>query len=184
MKRVVIGSIVAIPLLLAVSFTWQAPPTGPPEGGNQIQIGTDLALGTDETAVRKVLSARYDLRELDSDKHGTANWLVAAKGDPSHVAGVLGFKEGKLVFATKRWLQRDEDRERGVQTARAVYGILTELVSHGEATCIVSSEQRESPDLSAKTATVRCGHKSLEVLLTARPGETETVEINEVLKPN
>jgi hypothetical protein len=180
MKEILVWSL-AIPALLLAEFALQGPSAVRAKRKDQIQIGTDLALGMDEADVRKALSARYDLRKVEIDNSGKVNWLVSDRDNPPHVAGVLTFRDGKLLFATKRWLQRDEDRQKGLQTARAVYGVLSAFADHGEASCTVSAEQKESPDLSAKTASVRCGRKSLELLISARPGEDETVEVNESL---
>jgi hypothetical protein len=148
-----------------------------------IWLGTDLQLGVSEAEVRQSLAAKYDLRrEVSVPGTGKGTWMVTEKGKPSEVLGVVTFKEEKLYFVTKRWLSRLEDQEAGVQTARAIYGILSEFVRQGETSCSIKTDHKETPSFSTQVASVACGQKHVDILVSSTPGNPDSVDINENLQ--
>jgi hypothetical protein len=183
MKGFVTGLALGIFVLPLAGFAYQNLSSNQVTRQDHIWLGADLQLGASEADVRKSLAAGYDFRKGAGDA-GTAKgtWMVTEKGKPSEVLGVVTFKEERLYFVTKRWIRRIEDQEKGVQTARAIYGVLSEFEKQGETSCGVKTDHQETPSFSTQIATVACGQKHLEILVSSTPGNPDSVDINESLQ--
>ena len=183
MRGFAAGFALGVVILPLAGFAYQSLSSNQATRQDHIWLGTDLQLGASEADVRKSLAAEYDFRKGDRDAGtGKGTWIVTPKGKPSEVLGVVTFKEEKLHFVTKRWLSRIEDQEAGVQTARAIYGVLSEFVKQGETSCNVKTDHQETPGFSVQNASVACGQKHLEILVGSTPGNPDSVDINESLQ--
>ena len=181
MKRFLPGFVLGLMIFPSAGFTYQTLSSNQAAHQDHIRLGADLQLGASETDVRKSLAAGYELRKEDGGL-GTNkdSWLVTQKGKPE-ILGVITFKDGRLHFATKRWLSRVEDQEADVRTARAIYGVISDFVKQGETSCNIKSDHQETPTFSTQIASVVCGSKHLEILVTSAPGNADSVDINESL---
>jgi len=179
MKGIVVGLTLGCLTLCLAGLGYQASSQSRASRQDYISLGSNLELGTSESDVRNALAKNYDLvREASAAGH----WLVAEKDKPAEVLGVVAFKNGRLDFVTKRWLTRTEDQKGSAQGAKAVYAVLSEFIRQGERSCVIKTEEQQTPNLSTKISTIACGPKHLELLVNSIPGEADTVDINESLQ--
>ena len=71
-----------------------------------IWIGIPLRLGMPRDAIIATLNENYGVTKM---KTGTGDdWIVTDKMKPSIWEGYLGFRDGKLTYASRSWTHGDE----------------------------------------------------------------------------
>ncbi len=122
----------------------------------------DLTLGMSEGAVLTKLAESYNLEKGEPPpglraKGITSMWVVNAKvKGEDH--GALFFASGKLHAVSKNLPERDD-----VEFARQLYFAMRDLELEGDSQCSIKTDNMEGPDFGDKTATLRCGKKSLVI---------------------
>ena len=140
---------------------------------------TDLTLGMSRADVMKLIPDRYEVRKNETKG---IDWLIAKKDHPEGPFVALVFAEGKLTQVTNPWLDNStRSSQGGIEVGRAVYGVVSTFVDQGETACVLRLDHTETPTISAKSATVRCGQHDLSVGVAAQAGAGETVEVQESL---
>ena len=128
------------------------------ESTAELSVGmVDLRLGMQKDALLDKLSADYALRKL-----GDNQWAVQGKPASygSIIYGSIGFKDGKLAHATKRWTQGDESK---FTFAQAIYGALDEFMEEHRQACFLNTETSHSPIAERKVAHLTCGLKRINI---------------------
>jgi hypothetical protein len=90
----------------------------------------------------------------------SAGYEVIGKGDSRTVLigdspELIGFKNGRLVYATREWYSPGQDE------MEVVIRALTYLASHGGTSCSIVQGRMNTPDGSADEIFVVCGERSL-----------------------
>ncbi len=112
----------------------------------------------------------------------SAGYEVTGKGDSRTVLvgdlpELIGFKNGKLEYATREWYTAGQDE------IEVVIRALTDLASHGGSSCSIAPGRMNTPDGSADEIFVVCGERSLMFVkgktIVKGAGETPVVEVQE-----
>jgi len=148
-------------------------------------LGVDLSLGMSEDAtVKKLAESGYNLRKLEPPedlrrKGATSMWVVGEKGEgkKSRIIGSMLFASGKLVNVHRDLLPEGDEVEFG----RQLYFAMHSLEVEGNSRCTIETINRETPDLSWKTATLTCGKKTIFIELQKFQKQDESVQLNEEL---
>jgi hypothetical protein len=156
----------------------------PQSGGPRetISLGsTDLTLGMSEGAVLTKLSESYNLEKEGPPpgllaKGVTSMWVVNAK-EKGRGHGTIYFASGKLYAAVKSLPERDE-----VEFGRQLYFAMRDLELEGDSPCTIKTANHEEPDFAVKTATLRCGKKSLVIQVQKFKTYDESVSLDEDLE--
>jgi hypothetical protein len=120
------------------------------------------------------LKERHRLIDL-----GNGSWAVSDGIDP---IGVVGFRSGRLVYASRQWTQvRVTEAEDSVKVARGFHGVLTKFLKEGRRTCTIGTHDTLSPEGDFRTAYLVCGGKEIRVMLSASDRFGSSVTIEEVI---
>jgi hypothetical protein len=86
-----------------------------------------------------------------------------------------------LVSATKYWLPENRVHEPG-DVVLAIYGVIDGFIKRGNRTCVIKSDEHNSPGpiKETKMVMVRCGLESL-MIFQIRLADSVSVEVSEVL---
>jgi hypothetical protein len=148
--------------LILVFFIMLTMPTAAAlAGGNSIDFnGIDIVLGmTQDVAISK-LTSTYDVTKMYGDENNS-HWRVATKGQDSTAYGGISFKSKKVSYAVKNW--KTDDQERNYEFAKALYGLITQLVKERNTNCQLLSGEEIQPQISSKAALIVCGGKTIRV---------------------
>ena len=90
----------------------------------------------------------------------STGYKVSGEGETRTVSigdspAMLGFKNGRLVYATREWYSPGQDE------MEVVIRALTYLASHGGTSCSIVRGRMNTPDGSADEIFVVCGERSL-----------------------
>lgn len=111
-----------------------------------------------------------------------AGYRVTGEGDTKTVSigdspAMLGFKNGRLKYATREWYIPGQDE------MEVVIRALTDLASYGGTSCSIVSDHWSNPEGLADEIFVVCGERSLMFVkgkaIVKQAGETSVVEIQE-----
>ncbi len=153
-----------ITLLIACCFASDQAYAG---AESQKQVSLDLGSITvwlgmpKEVARKKIADAHYKISYED------AYSMIIGSGDYQ-----VGFKAGRLCFASRSWLRMDK--------IDAVIGALGAAAGDGEgSTCIVSHQPTSDPMHSTNRIFVQCGKRSVLIMKVKFNGNDETDEVSE-----
>ncbi len=117
----------------------------------------------------------------------SAGYEVTGKGDSRTVLvgdspELIGFKNGRLEYATREWYTTGQDE------MEVVIRALTDLASHGGTSCSIVPGRMNTPGGSADEIFVVCGERSLMFVkgkaVVKGAGETPVVEVQERIGVN
>jgi len=144
----------------------------------QARISLDLGsvtvwLGMPQTdALLKLQSAGYRV-------FGEGETRTVSIGDSP---AMLGFKNGKLKYATREWYTSGQDE------MEVVIRALTDLASYGRKDCSIVPDHMNNPDGSSDIIFVVCGERSLMFVkgkaVVKGAGEAPVVEVQERIGAN
>jgi hypothetical protein len=115
---------------------------------------------------------------LDLQKAG---YKVFGQGDTRTVSignspAMIGFKNGRLAYATREWYSPGEDE------MVAVVNALTALASYSVAPCSLNHQDMNNPDGTASIVFLNCGERSLMFTkgeAQTREGREAVIEVQE-----
>jgi len=141
-----------------------------------------LTIGMKESEVLKEVGKTYNLRRMRDRVDGTL-WWATEKGQTDRPSLFLGFQQGSLAWAQKKWFDERQPGS-GAEVLRAVNEIMSDFVSQQHAACTpgVASQRSENESSKSRETELRCGDLQLEtILLTTESRRDAQVEVNEVL---
>jgi len=144
-----------------------------------IWVGMPLQLGMSRDAIISKLNERYSVTKIESDADD--DWIVTDKTNPTIWEGHLGFRDGKLTYASRSWAQGEED---AFAFAEALWGALTQMERDGEHSCSFDVPTVRSPIAEIHWVRFYCGAKKIEIMMTNvfnGKGKEQQVSITEVL---
>jgi len=146
-----------------------------PAGANR------LTFGMKESDVLEAVGKTYNLRRMRDNVDGTL-WWATEKGQTDRPSLFLGFQQGSLAWAQKKWFDEHQPRS-GVEVLRAVNEIMSDFAVQQHAACTIGVTSHGSKSASSNTreTELRCGDLQLETILTTESGRDPYVEVNEVL---
>jgi hypothetical protein len=182
MKTLLLGWVTSAVFFSFLGFTYQTRSARPPVKEPHISVAdADLTLGMSKADVMKVIPDRYEVRKNETKG---IDWLIAEKDHPNGPFVALAFHEGKLTQVIKPWLAEGaRSSNEGVEVGRAIYGIIATFIDQGDTACVLRLDHTDTPTISAKSATIRCGQHDLSVGVAAQAGAGETVQVQESLDP-
>ncbi len=173
---------VAAPSTLAQAPTvaHAAPLAQAPQPSKQasIWVGMSLQLGMPRDAIIAKLSANYEVTKVQATGD---DWIVAGKNNPENWEGYLGFRGGKLTYASRSWTQGAEDK---YAFAQSLWGAMSQMDSEGQHSCSFDVPTTRSPAAEIRYVRFYCGAKRIEIMLTNvfnGEGQGQHVSISEVL---
>jgi hypothetical protein len=146
--------IFAIALMLVGCVVAQTSKTG---SVPTISIGIDLQLGMSRDSIITQLSVNYAVVKIQGSSD---DWIVEEKGDPMTTLGVLGFKAGKLTYASRDWTQGQEDN---YAFAQALWGAMSQMDKEGHHTCYFDVPTSRSPSSEISDVRYYCGPKRIDI---------------------
>jgi len=148
-----------------------------------ISLGIDLTLGMSEDAtIKKLAATGYSPRKIEPpaglrrDRGITSMWIVECEKEPP--IGALTFTLGKLAGVSKDLLPPDGNE---VEFGRQLFFAMRDLELEGNSHCTIETLSGEVPEYSEKTANLRCGKKTIIILLHKSHKYAESVQLNEEL---
>jgi hypothetical protein len=134
-----------------------------------------------EGAVLTGLSESYNLEKEEPPtgllaKAVTSMWVADAK-EKGGDHGTIYFASGKLYAAVKGLAERDD-----VEFGRQLYFAMRDLEHEGDSHCTIETDNREEPGFSNKTAKMRCGKKSLFIVVQKLKAQDESISLDEGLE--
>src|SRR5271166_994 len=118
-----------------------------------INIGIDLQLGMSRDAIIPQLATRYKVVKIQGEDD---DWIVAEKENPMPTIGHLGFKEGRLTYASRLWTQGQGD---SYTFARALWGAMSQMDSADQRGCSFEVPASRSATAEASYMSLHCGPK-------------------------
>jgi hypothetical protein len=166
MSRNIVLSVPLLLLTVTPLFNRQQPTTA----DSKIQIGgfdLQLRMGQDEALRMFVLV--YDVQHQDNI---AGTWTIVKKGGPPfEIVGLMTFRLGKLVFASKSWGPSAEN-----QTASglglALHDALRALYQGRQRNCVVSTDTAGTVGVQTK---IQCGRRQLSVFASRDPSTSSAV---------
>jgi len=144
-----------------------------------IWIGIPLRLGMPRDAIIATLNENYGVTKM---KTGTGDdWIVTDKMKPSIWEGYLGFRDGKLTYASRSWTHGDENK---YALAQALWDALARMESDGQHSCSFELPTTRSPIAEVRYVRLYCGAKRIEIMITSvfsAEGRGQEVSISEIL---
>jgi hypothetical protein len=101
----------------------------------------------------KLRARGYSVMEL-----GDSSWNVM---DGPSILGTIGFTNGKLSYVSKSW--GPQEQKKGVEFARAVFGLIAHLEEEGKTLCLISTATSHDPNGQSDGAFMTCGQKYIEL---------------------
>ncbi|MFI4986441.1 MAG: hypothetical protein ACHQF3_03280 [Alphaproteobacteria bacterium] len=125
---------------------------------DSLSLGTAvLTLGMSKAAVTAALKDAYTLRDLGIG----GSFVVTRSAAPHDAVGTIAFANGKVAGVARNWGPKDQLA--GVEIATALAGAVEELVPQGHRACDIGIEQAHDQSYEAKTITLACGKKRIEI---------------------
>jgi hypothetical protein len=151
---------IAVAIMLACSMVAQTeriteaavspkPPT--------IKIGIDLQLGMSRDVIVAQLAARYKVVKIQGDDD---EWIVEQKENPMPTIGHLGFRAGKLTYASKIWTQGEGDN---YTFAQALWGAMSEMERENQHACSFEVPASRSATAQMNYMRLYCGPKKIDI---------------------
>lgn len=125
-----------------------------------IDIGMLLRLGMARDAIITKLIGNYKVVKIDV---GEDEWLVEEKDNPLVTIGHLGFKAGKLTYASRDWTQGQEDN---YDFAQAIWGVMSHMDQEGNRSCSFDVPSSRSPQAEMTYVRLYCGAKRVQITTT------------------
>lgn len=122
-----------------------------------INIGIDLQLGMSRDAIIPQLAARYKVVKIHGDDD---EWIVAEKEIPMPTLGHLGFRAGRLTYASRLWTQGQGD---SYTFARALWGAMSQMDSGDQRGCSVEVPASHSATAETSYMSLHCGPKKIDI---------------------
>ena len=130
-------------------------------GGNSIAFSSiDITLGMPQDIAISKLTNTYDLTKIYGDDN-SSYWRIKAKGQDSKTYGGVTFKNKKVSYVVKNW--KTDDQERNYDFAKALYGLITQLVKERNTNCQLWSGEKIEPQITSKAALIVCGEKTVRI---------------------
>jgi hypothetical protein len=105
------------------------------------------------------------------------SYLLNARSHTEVVHGQLSFAKDKLTLVSRNW---DVDVHSDIEYGQILIGLLHQFEEEGRTSCTVSTSYRSTPELDNKDATITCGAKHLDLILTEYKG-SKSIQISETL---
>lgn len=138
-----------------------------------IEFGSvTLSLGMPQASALAKLTADYTTRDK-----GEGKWEVSSSKDRSTV-GEVDFTNGKLTGAERYWPIQPVTAS---GLAESLYGAMSSFVEEGRTECTIDTWNQHKPDSEAKSASIRCGHKTIGVMIIDA-GKDHILAVTEHLK--
>jgi len=122
-----------------------------------INIGIDLQLGMSRDAIIPQLATRYKVVKIQGDDD---EWIVAEKEIPMPTIGHLGFRAGRLTYASRLWTQGEGD---SYTFARALWRAMSQMDSEDQRGCSVEVPASSSATTEASYMSLHCGPKKIDI---------------------
>ena len=94
------------------------------------------------------------------------------------MAAVVCFTAGRLSSVNKTLLASGNDT---VAFGRSLYFAMRDLEQEGDSQCTIQTDNSDSPEWMTKSAKLRCGNKTIIVLLQKHKSQAELVSLDEEL---
>jgi hypothetical protein len=153
--------------------------TNRPSKQPSIWIGMSLQLGMSRSSVITQLSENYSVTKMQGS--GGDEWIIAEKNSPETWIGHLGFRDGKLTYASRSWTQGNEDK---YTFAQALWGAFSQMDSEGQRSCAFEVPTTRSPVAELRYVRLYCGGKRIEITMTnifSGAGQGQSVQVDEIL---
>jgi len=174
LKNMLMPAVLLLPLA-ASAFAQASQPPGP----SSIWIGLPLQLGMPRDAIIARLNENYAVTKMKTDTGD--DWIVTDKMKPNIWEGHLGFRDRKLIYASRSWTQGDEDK---YTFAQALWGVLAQMESDAQHSCSFELPTTRSSIAEIRYVRLYCGAKRIEITITSvfsGEGKGQEVSISEIL---
>jgi hypothetical protein len=124
-----------------------------------INVGIDLQLGMSRDSIITQLAVNFKVVKIQSSAD---DWLVEEKDSPMTTIGQLGFKAGRLTFASRHWTQGKEDN---YAFAQALWGAMSQMDKEAHHTCDFDVPTSRSPTSEISNVRFYCGAKRIDITI-------------------
>ena len=153
------------------------------EPESSLWLSTKLTIGMPREQAEAELSRHYKLRPFPSEStpDGKEGFIVFEKEAPPWTSvGFVTFENGKLKSAQKDW--SPDNQQHPVEFTRGFYGAVSSML--GGATgkvCFVHTRQQQTPTAEARSVSILCGSKSVDVSVLRVKDTPEAASLSESL---